>query len=124
MNVQVNATLVIQIVHFMIAYAVLRVVLLKPAIAVFEAKEKQRSNIRDVIASYYLLIAREKDTLQRLWREGTAFYEQHGPGDPDQKTLLFTNSFPEQKQLEISEELVSLLVESTAHKLTDRIKTL
>lgn len=124
MNVQVNATLFIQIINFLIAYVVLRVVLLRPAVAVLEVKEKQRTDMRDVIASYYLLVAREKDTLQELWQQGNAFYEQHGPGDPDQRATLFTGLFPEREQLQIPDELVALLVESTAHKLTDRIKTL
>lgn len=124
MNIQVNATILFQMVHVVIAYVIVRFVVLKPAMVILDAEEKQRVDLRDVIAYHYTLISREREAAHLLWREGNAFYERHAPHSQDANQVIFKGIYPEQERSHIPDEMIALLTQCTADKLVKKIKTL
>lgn len=124
MNIQVNATIVVQIINFLIAYAIMRFIALRPAVVLIEAEEKKRTGLHEVIAYNYLLIQRERDALQQQWQEGHLFYEQQVPDTKKEELILFKGIYPEQEDLYCSEQEVDLLIENASKELVKRVKAL
>lgn len=122
MNVQINATLVVQIINFVIAYVVLRFIFLKPAVALVEAEEQKRADLRTIISYNYVLVMREKDALYNQWREGHLFYQKQAPPVQDLDLVLFKDIYPVQDGFHISPEVTSLLIQSAAQELIKKVK--
>jgi len=124
MNIQVNATIVVQIINFLIAYAILRFIVLRPAVVLIEAEEKKRIDLREVIAYNYLLIKRERDALRQQWQEGHAFYEKQVPDIKKEELILFKGIYPEHESPTLSAEMVDLLIENVSKELVEKVKAL
>ena len=124
MNIQVNITVLVQIINFLIAYAILRFILFRPAVELILADEKKRSDLREAIASKYSLITREKGVLLAQWQQAHLFYEQHAPVVDDSLHGFFAGIYPVQEYPHISDEAAQQLIESTVHELVKKVRAL
>ncbi len=122
MYVQLNSTFLFQVIHFWIAYCIVRFIILKPAVTLIMAKEQKNQAMREAIGYTYTLITREKETLNNHWLEGNALHKEKIPLvvdksmiDKDVLAAVF-DAYPV-----ISDEVVLELVETTTEKLTHKL---
>jgi hypothetical protein len=124
MNILVNVTLVLQIIHFMVAYAIIRFIFLRPAVALMMAKEKQRTDMRESIAYKYMLIDREKEMLQKDWQASCLFYDQHAPTAQEADGGLVSQSYGQAEYPQVSDAVAQELIVSATQELVKKVRAL
>ncbi len=75
----INATLFVQIVNFGIAYVLLRVLLLKPAVAAIQHDEQTQSSLVDQIAQSEKEVQALRDKRYQLWYACHAHFVRTSP---------------------------------------------
>jgi len=123
MNIQLNVTLIVQIIHFVVAYILIRYLVLKPAMALIDEQERQREQIRDLISYNYILIDREKSAVHNQWQQERKAYErQEGSLIVDPNMLFLKDIYPTQERVHMSPETTQLLIKSATQELIGRVK--
>jgi|GEM_PF-4092066 len=136
MNIQLNSTFLFQIIHFWIAYCIVRFIILKPAVTLLMAKEQKNQAIREVINYTYTLIVREKEALSSQWLEGNMLHKEKMPlieakrvvADKDVTDKAVDKAVDKDVSLSdfdgyqgLSDEAVLELVAITTEKLTEKL---
>ena len=92
----INATLIVQVINFFIAYLLFRVILLKPAYAVMCHEQELKVSLEQRIAADKSAIeARRRESAQQ-WHENYLFFQKSIPIAVNQ-VLLFKGLMPKIK---------------------------
>ena len=109
----INFTLIIQFLHFFIAYLIISRILLKPTIAIIQQEEKTKNQLLLFAQSEELAIKEKKTYQYVLWEEAFNEFAVNKPDlEKDQKNLI---TWRTPKQILISKEEVL----KTKNKLID-----
>lgn len=114
----INATLVIQVIHFFIAYLLFRFILLKPAYGAIREDEAAKVSLEQLIADDKRLVEERRQKISEQWRESSIFFQKYLPG-PVEKLFFLKKIMPKVKHKPIQKEVV----EKTRKQVSEAIVT-
>lgn len=118
----INATLIVQIIHFFIAYLILRFLFFAPAYKEFESEKHTENRFKDTIEEVNAVIAQKEQERARTWQELQFFYQANRPEVSDSDLYFFRNVTPQLQTPQIQEQEVSRLVEQSSNDLKNKIR--
>ena len=77
MNININATLIIQAINFFIAYFLFRFILLKPAYAAIGQQAAVKASLEQLIVDDKRLIEKRRQHMAAQWLESYAFFKKY-----------------------------------------------
>jgi len=78
-DITVNATIVVQMLNFWIAYLLLRTLLFKPVYRAIMTQEKTEKGLREAITVAQGSINQSKQEQRTLWQKCHAYFEKNRP---------------------------------------------
>ena len=114
----VNITIFIQIVNFLIAYLIIRTLLLKPTVAVILQDEKHRAELDQTLNAIETINQKKEETLDHDWQQCKQEFKKHAPQAIKAEIL-------KQAATESTVEIPSLdkkSVEQMTDQVTDQLK--
>lgn len=117
---EINLTLVVQVINFCIAWALLRVLYFKPAIEYIAYKKKEYADLVDALGDWQQKITVKEYEKSQMWSDFKAFSKVHGPSIV-KKEAPFKYSHPiaphvDQKHIkELIEEATELIINEVSH---------
>jgi hypothetical protein len=115
----VNATIIVQIFHFFIAYFLISQFFLKPIVQILFAEESEQNTLLAAINQYKKLISILEQKKNELWR---SFREQFYQQIPHQLRLPVPMlAFPPVKPKTISIEKQKELIDSISKEIITRV---
>ena len=91
---EINSTLFVQCVHFMIAYIVIKKFLLHPAYMFIKNEHDKRQRLIRLIEKRQEIVAHKEDTLHTQWQHYVHSFSVHTPHITDRELHLFTYDAP------------------------------
>ena len=88
----INITILIQIVNFIIAYVIIRTLLLKPTVAVILQEEEHRANIAKSIENNSKSNKAKEEAMARSWAAYRQQFGEHAPEVAQNEQALRTKS--------------------------------
>lgn len=79
MIIEINLTLVIQIIHFLVAYALLRVFLWKPIVDYLNSEDRHRTLLNSEIQKQKLILEQKEHDLIKIKNEAQQAFAQSIP---------------------------------------------
>lgn len=114
----INATLIIQVINFFIAYLLFRVILLKPAYAAICEEQETKASLEQLIDDDKRLIEDRHHYIAKQWRESYMFFKKNLPESVDQ-IALFKGTFPKIKLKPVD----TMALTDIKNKIAQRIMT-
>lgn len=102
--IDINLTLIVQIIHFIIAYWLIKTGILRPLLNLIVQQDEYDTRIKEHIGSYTHQIATKEQEKRSLWISFQRFFSQHNPT---------SSSRPEAAQEE------SLVINQPDHRLVE-----
>jgi len=118
----INATLIVQAIHFFIAYVILRTLFFAPAIRELDAEKDEQLRLEGTIEQVKLALERKQAIRDAQWREVQQFYAQNCPQIRGGDLYFFREISPELEAPRIPEHVRDELVAQASSALTDKIK--
>lgn len=113
----VNATLLVQVVHFYVAYVLLRYLLFEPFIAYIQQEDRERDQMRDVVTASELSLAEQQEVMKQQMRVCRQYVIENKPELVERKAI-----FEARPMLEIRHDVISEADElSMRKKLVERL---
>ena len=115
----VNITLIIQGINFFIAYGIMRIFLLKPAIQVIQDEQAQQAKLNTIIRQQEQSITIKGGERQKYWQICRDYFKDNKPSID--QAPLFIKEMPEVSVPVVPDDLVDKLVEETQRVLIQKI---
>jgi len=115
----INITLIVQGINFLIAYGIMRIFLLKPAVQVIRDEEAQQEKLNSVIRQQEQSMTIKGGERQKYWQVCRDYFKDNKPFVD--RTLLLIKEIPEVSVPVVPEDLVDKLVEETQRMLVKKI---
>ncbi len=115
----VNLTLIVQAINFFIAYGIMRIFLLKPAVQVIQDEQDQQEKVNTIIRQQKQSIIIKEGERQKYWQACRDYFEDNKPFID--QVLLFIKKIPEVPVPVVPDDLVDKLVEETQRALVKEI---
>lgn len=114
----INATLLVQAVHFLIAYSLLRFFLYKPVVALIQKRDADKKALIENIAHKAAIIAQKEESIENYWQTKQ---QELLAQRPELKEQLVVSFGKEQMIEEIPHAEVEQLVEQVSKAIVNRI---
>ena len=119
---EINITILVQIVNFTIAYVIIRTLLLKPAVAVILQEEKQRAEIDTSIENIEKANKAKEETKAYQWAASRQEFGEHAPEISESERVLRTQATVELPAIpEIDKKSIEPMTDSLTTELVERI---
>jgi|SRR5579859_1009685 len=113
----INATLLVQAVHFLIAYFLLRFFLYKPIVALIQKKDQDKFALMQNISDKKVIIASKEESLAHYWSQRQ---QDLLSKKPKIQEIIFTAPPQIQAIEEISQEQLDKLVHQVSELIVNR----
>lgn len=117
----INATFIIQAIHFFIAYLLLRFLLFKPAVKIIQKKEYDKGVIRKSIVNMHELIKDKENERKKHWLQCREFYLNKDPKVVKKELFIFDTLGVGSRYMNSSEENVEDLVLRATNELVKKV---
>ncbi len=117
----INATLIIQAINFLIAYLLLRTILLKPAIHVIQADQLAQDNQHKAIAEGEKRAAQKEQEKEKAWRGYQYYFLEKTPEVIKPELMVFQRISPELKRPVVADEVILQLIDKTQSGLIKKV---
>lgn len=104
--VEINLTLLMQVINFALAYLVLRVFFFKPVVGAIRKEDQEKESLIDTIEQRRVMLEEREKERQLQWRKCQDYFVRHAPVLPSRvalttKTpLMLTSSSLDLKKIE------------------------
>ncbi len=115
----VNATLVVQAVNFIITYFALRVFLFKPSVMIIDQEQKKHDSIENIIAQQKQSITLKEKERQKNWHICRLYFRKNRPAVDT--VFIFKGLTPEVKPYEIKEGVITNLINQTKQAIEQKV---
>lgn len=116
-----NGTILAQMVHFVIAYVILREFLFKPAVAMIIHEDRAALETEKMLASRNDHITRMQQMRLQAWKQCQNYYLTHCPEGFHERALMSESGVHVVKPFVVRPMTSKKLVEPVAQQLADRI---
>jgi len=80
-GIGINATILVQMLNFWIAYFVLRIILFRPVYRFISERNATEETLANNIAGHKKAIAQKEAERRQLWQKCRAYFQKHKPSD-------------------------------------------
>jgi hypothetical protein len=124
MNIEVNATLIIQIINFFIAYFLFRFILLKPAYAAIQEDEEVKQSLEQLIEDDKRAIETRRQTIADQWQASHTFFKKYTP-KPVDTVALYKEVMPkiQLREKPLDQKTVQLMKDRISQAIIQSIGT-
>lgn len=118
----INITILVQIVNFFIAYIIIRHLLLKPAVSVILEKEEQQAQLNKQLRTLESAIKTKTETLSREWNSCHQEFGKHAPAVVEAQQELAAQGAESVKEApSLDKKAIEPMTDSVAQELTERL---
>jgi hypothetical protein len=117
----INATLIVQVVHFFIAFALIKYFFFKPAVAHINAEETLQESLVNGVQEYQRIVADKEKEISDQLHDVRAYFSQNVPSLKTPPTLVPSRPsvvmphFNEEAALQASQEIAQAIIKKVAH---------
>ncbi len=115
----INITLIVQGINFFIAYGIMRIFLLKPAVQVIQDEQAQQAKLNTVIKQQEQSMTIKGGERQKYWQACRDYFKDNKPFID--RTVSLIKEIPEIFVPVVLENLVDKLIEETHRALVKKI---
>lgn len=119
MVIDINVTLVVQMVHFLFALWLLRRFLWRPVVAVLVRQEQRKAHLERQFADQQQLIAQKQAEIDALWRDAQRSFLVNTPQFNRIVCVKSASIGPGEPQVAPDEALITAAAERLAKKACD-----
>ena len=118
---QINMTLIVQAIHFLIAYTLLKRLLLRPVFNVIEQETIQMDGLTEAIESRSVIVQEKKRDCKERWEH---YQQEMRSAVPpiEQQESIFKNISPTYTVISYSPDYIKKLSHHVATALTEKVK--
>ena len=118
----INITILIQIVNFIVAYVIIRTLLLKPVVAIILQAEEHRADLDESIANIAKANKAKEETMARHWAACKQEFGEHAPQIAEAELALRTEKIVELQEIpELDKKSVEPMADGVADELVERM---
>jgi len=77
--ITINITLIVQIIHFLIAYQLISRLVLKPGLALVRQEQNEKKQALQRVAAEQAIAAQKQETKRQRWRLCQYYFSEHKP---------------------------------------------
>lgn len=118
----IDATIIVQAIHFFIAYVILRTLFFRPALQELEMQKAEKQGLEDRIQYTKMVLEKKQHIRDEQWHETREFFDQNKPQVEEIDLFFFRDITPELKAPHISESESDILVNQASNAITETIK--
>ena len=118
----VNATILVQIVNFLIAYVIIRHLLLKPAVTVILQEEEHQASLDKKLRALEATNKSKEEKLSSEWATCQQEFKKHAPAvlESQQKTAIESPENLKEAPV-LDQKTVKPITNDVAQELTERL---
>ncbi len=118
----INITILVQMINFIIAYVIIRTLLLKPAVTVILQEEEHRATLDKSIENIDKANKAKQETMAYQWSVCKQEFGEHAPEISETERVLRTPPAVELPAIpELDKKSIEPMADSLAHDLVERI---
>ena len=119
-DITINATIIVQMINFWIAYTMLRILLFKPVYRIVMAREQAEHDLNGAITATQQGIARQKAERLTLWQQCHSYFETNKPAVTNSFHVA-TGAIPPIKPSEISPQARTQLAQHVYEQFAQQL---
>ena len=120
--ITINITILIQIVNFVVAYVIIRTLLLKPAVAIILQEEEHRANLDKSIESIANTNKGKEETMAHHWATCRQEFGERAPEIAETEQALRARGIVELPAVpELDKKAIEPMADNLAEELVERI---
>lgn len=121
--ISLNATLIVQAIHFFIAYLILRFLLFRPALALMNKERSSIEQLHYTIAQTKEHVTKQQIVLCQEWEACRNFFVQNRPLIEHPDRFVFRSITPSPTYTSLPEKTIIHLADETADALAKKLGT-
>lgn len=86
--VEINLTLLVQVINFAFAYIVLRILFFKPVVEAIRKEDHEKESLIDTIEQRRVMLEEREKERQTQWRKCQNYFVNHAPDFPSRTALI------------------------------------
>jgi F0F1-type ATP synthase membrane subunit b/b' len=118
----INITVLVQMINFGIAYLVLRYFLFTPAIECVEQKNVEKNSILSMIEQLRQSLDIQKKARQQQWHECQEYFKQHRPVDAKNQPIIVKKNISSIVSQQKMETEITHCIATISSHLEEKIK--
>jgi hypothetical protein len=118
---ELNGTLLVQMIHFFIAYGVLRTYFFRPIIEVMHERTARQQEMERILALSACAVTRSQNMVDAEWRESQDQFRHMTPPLDQIRVSIFRDVAPEKKERELEHQEIVAMTETTRDYLVKRL---
>ena len=119
---EINSTLIVQMIHFFIAYGLLKKFLFKPVFYEIEQEDQLRFDLMYAVESRTVLIAQRERALREQWQEYRKKFAQKNPLQTEKLNIIVNGVSPDAILVEVDSQKINQLADTVTSSLLKRLK--
>lgn len=121
--ISLNATLIVQAIHFFIAYLILRFLLFRPALALINKERSAIEQVHYTIGQTKEHLTEQQLVLREEWQACRDFFAQNRPLIEHPDRFVFRSITPAPTYTSLPEKTITHLADETAAALAKKLGT-
>jgi hypothetical protein len=118
----INITILVQIVNFSVAYTIIRHLLLKPAVSVILQEEEHQAFLNKKLHSLESAIKTKEETLACEWHSSQQEFGKHAPAVIEAQQAIEDLCIESVKEApRLDKKTIEPMADSVAQELTERL---
>lgn len=122
MEIKINATLIIQVCNFLIAYSVLRRFLLKPVVRVIEQEKMEMHSLITTVDARRVIVAQKETEKKERWMGYQKEFSSMAPSFLlSEDRYVFKHISPDFSPEMLSDQMIKTMTANVTRSLMDRV---
>ena len=92
---EINCTLLVQAVHFVIVYWLLRLLLFKPGLAIIFQEQEDQFAAHRALQEHEQKLEHARSKVDKAWRQCKTYFAEHAPKKIEDNVTFFRGIVPE-----------------------------
>ena len=116
-----NLTLLFQIGNFLISYAVITKLFLKPAYQALVAEDSYRSDLKDLVIDEQHKLDQQRAYKESQWKICQLYFKEHRPHVNQSYISLLAESYTIKRMPSLTKQEVAMSAQELARSLQDKV---
>jgi hypothetical protein len=117
-----NATSLVQAVHFLITFWVIKCIFLRPALKVINDIAEYKKKLGDEIQLFENRVTQLIEHRNETWQNARDSFGHEQPAAPSQSDFVFHAISPAMDKITASPQQLHEFIEAAAHKVVERVE--
>lgn len=119
--IEINLTLLIQVINFIIAYIILRFLFFRPVVAVIKREDQEKDSLLDTIEQRRIMLQDREKERQELWRQCQYYFIEHAPQMPSRLQMTIA-ALPEQQLPSLDQKTIEKYSELVTDAIVQKVR--